>query len=179
VPQSDKSRVSLVVEQGQKERWKNAVENEHYKSLAELIRTSVRRELDGHHSFEESGGGSSAATADAIDELAGSISEIKTAVTDIQDRVARLEANAETQGLEYELQKLVFEMLPAREADEGPAEASMTADQIHKRIRSLGIEVNAEKVRETLEHMAKERPVVNSGKPGWTDGKLGYYKEPR
>jgi Arc/MetJ-type ribon-helix-helix transcriptional regulator len=109
--QSSKPRVNLVVNEERKQRWDRAVENGTFDSLADLIRTSVKRELDGHHSNEEQGR-QTAQQAGVSEEVLGTLSDIQDTLESLDNRVTQVERESRSSGPDYEFEKVVFELLP-------------------------------------------------------------------
>jgi hypothetical protein len=129
MPQSNKPRVSLVVAEDLKERMEEHYppEGNEYDSLADLVRTSVRRELDGHHEpatvAEQA---PSRATAEATEEVVERLTRMEELLEDTNSRIERVESRADTEGPEYDLEKVLFDLLPtARDGEDGTTPAEL------------------------------------------------------
>ena len=115
---SDKPRVNLVVEPETKERWEQeGVESGKFSSLAELVRVSVNRELDGFH--ESTGGVRTPENVEArlSDDARAQLSRMESALEDVSDSVNRLEQKESRESPEYDFKKVLYHLLPEAPAD--------------------------------------------------------------
>ncbi|MFC6757408.1 MULTISPECIES: hypothetical protein [Haloarcula] len=111
--QSDKPRVNLVVSSERKSRWDNAVESGKFESLAELIRTSVYRELEGHH--DSSLSEPQQVEADASDKVIRSLNSIQDMLGSMDSRLRQVEQESSTSGPKYDLEKVILNYALPRE----------------------------------------------------------------
>lgn len=111
-PKSEKSeRVNVVVTPETKAEWEQYYppHGNEYDGLADLVRTSVRRELGGHHEKPVTQG----IGEDALTDVTQSLNGLDTKLSTVAGRMERLEnkVNA-TASPELNLDKVVFDLLP-------------------------------------------------------------------
>lgn len=114
---SDKPRVTLVVEKETKQRWvEDGVESGEHSSLADLVRVSVNRELDGYHSQDR---GSTVESRDAqlSDDARAQLSRMENALEDVSETVDRLEQKESRNSPDYDFKKVLYHLLPEEPAD--------------------------------------------------------------
>jgi uncharacterized protein (DUF1778 family) len=118
-PQSDKPRVTLVVEPKLKQRIDEAAEEE-YGSIAEVVRTAVRHELDV---VEEPSQPSGQSQVGLSEEASKRLARIEEAVETANERLENLESETRGSGPIYDLQKVLYNyvlpILPDPELAEG------------------------------------------------------------
>jgi Arc/MetJ-type ribon-helix-helix transcriptional regulator len=108
-PQSDKPRLSLVVEEELKEQIDSKTgKNEEYRTMAELVRTSVQRELDGHHRRESQPTEGSMDLSPVLERF----DRLETTLEEIDQRLMALESGSRASGPEFDIQRAIFEILP-------------------------------------------------------------------
>lgn len=101
-----------------------------YESLAELIRTSVFRELEGLHSQNRQ---APQRDTGASEELMSALNELEENVSDIQTTVTHMDNQQSTEGELYDLSKILLQYaIPVPPADRTRyyAEYGITADEI-------------------------------------------------
>lgn len=123
---SDKPRVNLVVEPETKQRWEQeGIDSGKFSSLAELVRVSVDRELDGHHS---SGSVTSPENVEArlSDDARAQLSRMEHVLEDVSDAVNRLEQKESRDSPEYDFKKVLYHLLP-EEPDDGVSPSTLAS----------------------------------------------------
>ena len=126
-------QINVTCSNDRKERWENAVDsNPEYDSVADLVRTSVEKELAGGSS-RSSTGEESPAVGGPDSESQEKLRQIKGGIDDLHERMGVIErAQQATAG--FDLQKVVFELLPVLDDDllraREAAEKGVTADTL-------------------------------------------------
>jgi Arc/MetJ-type ribon-helix-helix transcriptional regulator len=186
--QSSKSRVNLVVNEERKKRWDRAVEDGTFDSLADLIRTSVKRELDGHHSNQEQA--TTGQQAGTSEEVLGTLSDIQSTLESLDNRVTQVERESRSSGPDYEFEKVVYELLPVSpDQPDEPLEFEYNeVEEFAVTSTDLATRIGAEKeaVREALDSLYEKTKTVRriggalTEKPeygeGPADGPTYYWK---
>ena len=116
-PASEKPRIRLVLTGGedQHDRWKE-YKDEHFGSMAEMVRTSVEREIQGDHMPNPPNSGEGA-DSEQVGEVLEVVRSMKGTLESLESRVNSLETADETSGPRFDLQKAVFAVLPEAPED--------------------------------------------------------------
>lgn len=105
---TDWQQVNVRVRESTYEEWKEAAESE-YGGLSDLVRTAVRRELEGHHSTES--GQQTASSGETMNEVAEAVDRLENTVRDMDIRLSAVKESVESTGLS--VKAAVRETLPA------------------------------------------------------------------
>lgn len=101
-------QVNVRVRESTYEEWREAAESE-YGGLSDLVRTAVRRELEGHHTAES--GEQTASSGETVNEVAESVDRLENTVRDMDTRLKAVKESVESTGLS--VKAAVRETLPA------------------------------------------------------------------
>lgn len=110
-----------VKESTYEEDWKPAAKSE-YAGMSDLVRTAVRREIDGDHDRQSGDGGSS----EVVTEVAEAIDSLENTVRDIDTRLTVVRETVESSGPEFSFKAAVRETVPH--------DGGLTAGQIAARL---------------------------------------------
>ena len=143
---SEWEQVNIRVRPDTQKEWKEAAESE-YGGMTSLIRTSVRRELEGDHGG--SGGGGSA-SAETVTDLAETVDSLNKSVSSIERKMAGLQESVEGEGPNYSFEAAVRETVPSDAT-------GLTASQIAARL-----DANPSEVREVLDTLEEDEEVMRT-----------------
>lgn len=135
---SDWQQVNVRVKEATYDDWKETAEKE-YGGLSDLVRTAVRREIDGQHAGASAG--ESAAESETVREVLQAVDRLENTVDGMDKRLSVVRETVDSTSPEISLKAAVRETL--RAADDG-----LTAGQIAARLDG-----QKSTIRETLETM--------------------------
>ena len=121
------SRVNLVVDNAQKERWDSAVKDStEYSSLSHLIRQSVARELSDSQNAATAQNGRDTPTpaqpeahTEILEQVTGTLDSMETTLSDLDKRLTNVEKEV-TATARAELKNQVFGALPEYDSEDSP-----------------------------------------------------------
>lgn len=122
---SDWQQVNVRVKEPTYEEWKQVAEEE-YGGLSDLVRTAVRREIDGAHAGAS--GGESAAESETMNEVLQAIDRLENTVDGMDNRLSVVRETVESTGPEFSFRAAVRETVSEEE------ENWLTAGQIAARL---------------------------------------------
>ncbi|MFQ3320772.1 MAG: hypothetical protein ACI80F_002859 [Natronomonas sp.] len=128
---SEWQQVNVRVRESNYEEWKEYAESE-YGGLSDLVRTAVRREIDGQHAGAS--GGESAAKSETVTEVLEAIDRLENTVNGMDNRLSVVRETVDSSGPDFSLRAAVRETL--RAADDG-----LTAGQIAARLDAKSSDV--------------------------------------
>lgn len=121
---SDWQQVNVRVKEATYDDWKKTAEKE-YGGLSDLVRTAVRREIDGQHAGASAG--ESAAESETVREVLQAVDRLENTVDGMDKRLSVVRETVDSTSPEISLKAAVRETL--RAADDG-----LTAGQIAARL---------------------------------------------
>jgi hypothetical protein len=121
---SDWQQVNVRVKEPTYEEWKEVAERE-YGGVSDLVRTAVRREIDGQHAGAS--GGETAAESETLTELLETVDRLENTVSGMDGRLSAVRESVESSGPDFSFEAAVRETL--RAADNG-----LTARQVAARL---------------------------------------------
>ena len=159
---SDWQQVNVRVKEPTYEEWKEVAERE-YGGVSDLVRTAVRREIDGQHAGAS--GGETAAESETVTELLESIDRLENTVTGMDGRLSAMRESVESSGPDFSFKAAVRETVPEKEKD------WLTAGQIAARLDARESDVSD--FLEVLETEGEIRQIPagaweNQLQPAWT-----------
>ena len=173
-------QVNVRVKQHRYRNWTEHVGREpgnEYRSISELIRHSVEKELHGDHTrLSNDTDATIEADMSAItDDVMPALRKIKQQLTDIDSRLNAVERNetADTSGID--LERIVLELLPTQSELDGTSDA-MTVAELSKATGA-----SPDNIRDTLDSLndRKNQPIqIDDGPSRMADGEapLVYYR---
>lgn len=169
----ERTQINFVVDEKQKARWETAV-NEHpeAENLSHLIRISVSREIAGGDRVSNDAAVSSEAVGELQEtlytEVADPLRSLQQDVNSISRQINALDREEKASGENYDLQKVLFEMLPTPPEDPdpdspkphniNPPEFALSADEIADRVGA-----DTDEVHDALKQLDEVTSVVRSG----------------
>ncbi|MFC6721772.1 hypothetical protein [Halobacteriaceae bacterium SHR40] len=175
---ADSKRLNITVPESTYEDWFRAVEDEAVaQSVSELIRTSVNRELEGHHNPTRST--QQGAHAVQSEDVQRALNSIQSSLEDVEERMRRIEeqSRVSSESETVNLQKVVLRLLPevavppkenlVRERAEDLLTAGAVANQI---------DGNPEEVLNALIAVSENHPQVATHTT--SDGTAYFWREP-
>ena len=145
---SDWQQVNVRVKEPTYEEWKQVAEEE-YGGLSALVRTAVRREIDGAHTG--AGGVGSSVESESINEVLQAIDRLENTVEWMDSRLSVVRETVESTGPDYSFRAAVRETVPEEE------ENWLTAEQIAARLDAKKSDVID--ALETLEYEEEVRQI--------------------
>jgi len=136
---SDWQQVNVRVKESTHKYWKETAEAE-YGGLSDLVRTAVRREIEGHHSGAQAG--ESAAESETVQEVLKAVDRLENTVDGIDNRLSVVRESVESSGPDYSFRAAVREIVPEDDED------ALTAGQIAARL-----DARESDVKEALEDL--------------------------
>jgi hypothetical protein len=121
---SDWQQVNVRVKEPAYKEWKEVAETE-YGGLSDLVRTAVRREIEGQHTGASDG--ESAAESETVNEVLKAVDRLENTVDGMDKRLSVVRETVDSSGPDISLRAAVRETL--RAADDG-----LTAGQIAARL---------------------------------------------
>jgi len=106
---ADWQQVNVRVRESTYKEWKKAAESE-YGGLSDLVRTAVRRELEGHHTAES--GEQAASSSETVNEVAETVDRLENTVRNMDTRLSAIKESVESTGPELSVKAAVRETLP-------------------------------------------------------------------
>jgi len=156
---TDWQQVNIRVKEPTYNDWKQTAEEE-YGGITGLVRTSVRREIDGHHgavSGEEAGSTSGLGT-----EIAETVDRLENTVNKMDKRLNAVQESVDSTGPEISSEAAIRETLPiVSEEDSMPAMEAIPAKTVAARLNA-----SEPAIREMLADLAQESPEVESAEYG-------------
>jgi len=154
---TDWQQVNIRVKEPTYNDWKQTAEEE-YGGITGLVRTSVRREIDGHHgavSGEEAGSTSGLGT-----EIAETVDRLENTVNKMDKRLNAVQESVGSTGPEISVEAAIRETLPV--LPENHDQVMFPDDTIGMPARVVAARLNAEEyeIREKLQELEKESPAV-------------------
>jgi len=154
---SEWQQVNVRVRESNYEEWKEYAESE-YGGLSDLVRTAVRREIDGQHAGASSG--ESAAESETVTEILEAIDRLENTVNGMENRLSVVRETVESSGPDFSFKPAVRETVPT--------DGYLTAAQIAARLDAKESDVNEaieelEDGVEILQHGADP----DTGEPRW------------
>jgi hypothetical protein len=128
---SEWQQVNVRVRESNYEEWKGYAESE-YGGLSDLVRTAVRREIDGQHAGASSG--ESVAESETVTEVLEAIDRLENTVNGMDNRLSVVRETVESSGPDFSLRAAVRETLRA-------ADGGLTAGQIAARLDAKSSDV--------------------------------------
>jgi len=137
---TDWKQVNVRVRQDEYGEW-DEYANEQYGGMTDLVRTAVRRELNGQYTGES--GGESGSDSAIAQEVAEAVDALENTVNDMDNRLSVVRQTVESSGPEFSFQAAVRETLRGTDG--------LPPSQIAARL-----DANVGKVREALREMEGE-----------------------
>lgn len=100
-----------------------------YRNVSQLVRQAVTAELRGRDTVDTGGHGTDVAPI-LDDEVLPTLKRIESRLEELDARVRAVERDAETEGPEYDLQRVVLQLLPSYPANEITIEGGRIRDEI-------------------------------------------------
>ena len=164
----ERTTVAVKVSQETKDEWEEyAEENPEVENLSQLIRFSVRREMQGSHDTEN------ATESPQMEKVGENMSQLLEGFGDVEDRLAGLESQVsaverevQAEGPGYDLQQAVFQHLPsAKEAPDNAeyCEWAATPEDLAEKVAG-----NVKDVKAALDTLTETTAQVQGvvGEPG-------------
>jgi Arc/MetJ-type ribon-helix-helix transcriptional regulator len=135
-----KPQINIALDEGQKQKWKNRVEEEgEYSSLSQLIRTSVERELSGRHDSNRDG--------KQIAKLVEKVGKLENQINALSGDLGEMRGIVESQQPSFShLKSEAFAVLP-----DGDMASPMSPEEVASEI---GGPVDAETMEDVLDELA-------------------------
>ncbi|MFK8212435.1 hypothetical protein [Haloferax volcanii] len=154
---SEWQQVNVRVRESNYEEWKEYAESE-YGGLSDLVRTAVRREIDGQHAGAS--GGESAAESETVTEVLEAIDRLENTISGMDNRLSVVRETVESSGPDFSFKAAVRETVPT--------DGYLTAAQIAARLDAKESDVSGvleelEDGVEILQHGADP----DTGEPRW------------
>lgn len=162
--------VAVKISEDQKAKWESYIEeNPEVESMSHLLRLAVNKELADSQATQQI---QVETETEASTELLEGLQRIEDRLNGVEGRLGAIERESEAEGPSYDLQKVVFELLPSSaEApnDAQPHEWAVTTDDLAKKVGT-----NTEDIQNTLDRLIDTVSQVQAvhGKPG-----TFYYKQ--
>lgn len=121
---SEWQQVNVRVRESNYEEWKEYAESE-YGGLSDLVRTAVRREIEGQHAGAS--GDESAAESETVTEVLEAIDRLENTVNGMDNRLSVVRETVESSGPDFSLRAAVRETLRA-------ADGGLTTGQVAARL---------------------------------------------
>lgn len=165
IAMSGKKRVQVQVSADRKERW-DEYADETNRSLSNLVRLAVDREIEG--SASGSGSGSLGEPTESTDpQVLTALGRIQQSIEGLEQRMRTIEQSAESEGPEYNFRRVLFELLPkAPDGEEvgpngetvslPPQSMGITPEELARRIGA-----DAEEVSDAIERLSSEMTQVS------------------
>lgn len=137
-------QINVRLPDDQKNRWFDATgqgPGNEYSNVSQLVRTAVEKELQGRETANTGGHGTGVAPI-LDDEVLPALKRIESRLEELDARVRAVERDAETEGPEYDLQRVVLQLLPSYPSNEIVTEGGRIRDEI--RVEVLESTVTAE-----------------------------------
>ncbi|WP_257300274.1 hypothetical protein [Haloarchaeobius sp. FL176] len=135
-----KPQLNMTLDEGQKEEWKEAVEEDNrFSSLSQLIRTSVERELSGGHDSNRDG--------KQIAKLVEKVGKLENQINALSVDLGEMRGIVESQQPSYShLKSEAFAVLP-----DGDMASPMSPEEVASEV---GGPVDAETMEDVLDELA-------------------------
>lgn len=150
---SEWQQVNVRVREANYEEWKKYAERE-YGGLSDLVRTAVRREIDGQHAGASSG--ESAAENETVTEVLEAIDRLENTINGMNNRLSVVRETVESSGPDFSFKAAVRETVPI--------DGALTAAQIAARLDAKEFDVRA-----ALEELEDGVEILQHGADPQTD----------
>lgn len=157
------------------EKWNKHAQEELEGSVSQLIRFSVTREIDNAHDSQSKDSTPESQSHLRTDsELLEGLQRIEQYLDEVEERLGAVERELKSEGPKYDLQKVLFSLLPATTDAPSQSQPPQWAKTVDDITTELGAESTSE-IKEALEELRKQTAqVVRVG--GGPSNKEYYYK---